>query len=128
MKATIDWGSGSRTVEFDGSESSLFKKAGAALLECEIPCKLEISTDFGRACYDVGERGTYKKDGADVPSMLVSEDFYDMEGLAPSTYEKAFLTCINLEGNNYKFYELRRPHCRTRHCRHEAAMARLPKP
>ena len=107
MEAIIKCDCEENVIEFDGTESDLFCQVGKILLQCKFPCKLTIDTALGFAEYDIGERGSYKKNGVDVPSMLVSEQCFDIEGLIPSNYQKAFLTCINLEGNNYKFYELR---------------------
>ncbi len=77
------------------------------LLDAEIPCTLKIERfSGGRAMFSIGKRGSYIRNGKTIPSMYVTCDYYDLN-LESSKYEDAYLTCVNLESNNYKYYWLR---------------------
>ncbi len=105
MKAVIDYTGGRDTVEFDGSESSLWEQVGKKLLIIEVPNQITVTCDGQYATLDVKKRGTFIKNGEKHPSMYVTcENNYIK--LKHSTYPEAYLKCVNLEGNNYKFYHL----------------------
>ena len=74
----------------------------------EAPGKLEVEVeDYGHAIFDMRKRGEYVIDGIEYPSLYVTEDVNTIRGLEPSDYEPAYLTCINPESNNYKFYHMK---------------------
>lgn len=84
-----------------------YKAIGELLPEIEIPNKLYISCHMGDAEFLLKQRGTYTKNGEVKPSLYVTEEYNNIYGLTPSTYSDAYLTCINPESNNYKYYWLR---------------------
>lgn len=91
-------------------ENEVWKKIGEQLLEADIPSKMyAVFTDGGttkQAVLNIGKRGTYVRDGVKMPSMFVTctNGIY---GLEVKPYEEKYLTCINDESNNYKFYHLK---------------------
>lgn len=94
----------------DPNESDVYRIIGQKLQELSkcMPGSLRAELDgYGFAVFLMKERGSYIKDGVEYPSMYVTEDCNTISGLAPSEYEDAYLTCINPESNNYKFYHLK---------------------
>ncbi len=92
-------------------ESSVFKAIGKILLTLQerIPTTLTMSCAYGDIEFEIGKRGTYKQNGIIYPSMFVKES-YNYLSFLPSPkepYEDKYLTCINPESNNYKFYWLK---------------------
>lgn len=95
------------TLALECEESAVMKEAGKMLLEADIPGVLEITSNaHGTARFTIGKRGKYIKNGVEMPSMYVTCNYYGLD-LASSEYADAYLTCVNLESNNYKFYWLR---------------------
>ena len=105
MKATIKTNENSEILTFDGSESDLWQQIGKKLLILEVPNHITVFCDGKSAELDVQKRGTFIKDGQKHPSMYVTCDFNNIL-LKKSKYPEAYLKCVNLEGNNYKFYHL----------------------
>lgn len=104
---TFVCGNAVKTVTLDCEESAVMEEAGKMLLDADIPGELEISSEkSGRAGFSIGKRGTYVKGGVKQPSMYVTCDYYNLD-LDGSLYADAYLTCVNLESNNYKYYWLR---------------------
>ncbi len=95
----------SNVVEFDGTESGLWKNVGKILLDIDVPNVIDIECNGQKARLDIKKRGTFIKKGEKLPSMYVTCDFNNIS-LMPSIYHEAYLKCVNLEGNNYKFYHL----------------------
>lgn len=87
-------------------ESEFWKRVGKCLTEIEFPTKFEVEYEGDWASFEVSKRGTYIKDGIRKPSMYVKEIFNNIF-LDFEPYEEKYLTCINTESNNYKFYHLR---------------------
>lgn len=108
MQIKVKWNEDSALCTVDGDESSFWKAVAQHLLDIEeIPNRLEVESPYGDACFTVNKRGKYIKDGVEKPSMYVTESYNYVTGLAPSTYEQSYLTCVNPESNNYKFYWLK---------------------
>lgn len=107
MKATIEVESEDITteIEHDGSESSLWEQVGKVLLTITVPNTITVTNGGQHAKLDIKKRGTFIKKGEKLPSMFVTCD-YNHLNLKPSIYPEAYLKCVNLEGNNYKFYHL----------------------
>lgn len=87
-------------------ESSLWKAVGKELLRAEIPSTLRVNTDDGTAVVKIAQRGTYKENGEEKPSMYVTVSKNTID-LPASQYKEAFLTCVHPESNNYKAYVLK---------------------
>ena len=97
------------TVE--DNESPFYKAIGERLSGLSVPNTIRIRvSEYPDALlrYEVSERGSYKKQGVSYPSMYLIE-------IADTVYEKlepfyeyahVFLTCVNPESNNYKYYEI----------------------
>ncbi len=106
MNAKISWNEDSKTINCDGTESDLFKQVGQVLLDIEVPNALDVEFDGRKASFDVQKRGTFMKKGEKRPSMYVTCNYNHISGLKKSKYPEKYLKCVNLEGNNYKFYHL----------------------
>ena len=107
MKVTIAWNEDMYAANVPETEGDLWKEVAKNLPNLEIPNRIYIDTPYGDAELNVGRRGSYVKNGVKMPSMYVTVSHNNIRGLAPSTYKDAYLTCINSESNNYKFYWLR---------------------
>lgn len=107
MKATItvEYEHKSKDIEYDGTESSLWKQVGETLLHIGVPNRMTVTADGQYAKLNIQKRGTFIKKGEKLPSMYVTCDFNTIT-TKPSKYPEAYLKCVNLEGNNYKFYHL----------------------
>lgn len=106
MKITITCNENTYTKDVDESESAVWKEIAQNLPNMSIPNVVTVDTPVGNACLDVGVRGSYVKDGIERPSMFVRVK-YNYINLPVDTYQDAYLTCVNSESNNYKFYWLR---------------------
>ncbi len=111
MKLNINTGYETISTNVDEDEGSVFKAIGMILpsLKDKIPTTLSVSCPYGRMGFEVGKRGSYTQNGITYPSMYVKTSYNQMSTL-PSPkepYKDAYLTCINPESNNYKFYWLR---------------------
>ena len=107
-EVVISWDGGTSSVKeqwLSGTESDLWQKVGKTLLNITPPNTLCVKTDRGDAKLNIGARGTFVKNGLKRPSMYVSTVYNSIQ-CAPSKYEERYLTCVNPEGNNYKFYRL----------------------
>lgn len=92
------------------TKSDVYKEIGKFFYEMskDIPGTVSVDVEgFGQAEFKLGKRGSYVKDGIEYPSMFVTEKKNSIIGLEPSDYSPAYLTCINPESNNYKFYHLK---------------------
>ena len=107
IQVTCTWKGGNRILSLPGDESGFYKGIAELLLQIPIPNQLQIDCRYGSASYTIKKRGRYIKDGVEYPSMYVTEDYNTIIQLQPSSYEDAYLTCVNPESNNYKFYWLR---------------------
>jgi len=98
-------GRAQRAARAEENESAVFKEVAAILADAPVPSTVEIAAESLRATYEVRERGTYVKGGVEHPSRYIVETQCECE-LAPSDYAKAYLTAINEECNQYKFYKI----------------------
>ena len=108
MKVRVNGGA-ERTAVAEENESAVFKEVAAVLADAPVPSTVEIESERLRALYEVRERGTYVKDGTVHPSRYIVEAECECD-LAPSAYEEAYLTAVNEECNQYKFYRIK-PAC-----------------
>lgn len=106
MKCTIKWLEGELECSVAEEEGALWEKVGRTLLDMAVPNMVEIDTPRGSARLKVIKRGSYIKDGEEKPSMYVTPE-YNGISLPSELYEERYLTCINPESNNYKFYHLK---------------------
>lgn len=88
------------------TESDVWKAVGESLSEVKIPNVLHINLNGETASLELKKRGSYKKNGITYPSLYVTV-LYNNIFLPPSDYKEVYLTCINTESNNYKFYWLK---------------------
>ena len=105
MEISLKWDITEKRIITTNEESDLWQKVGEQLLTLPVPTTLTITTPVGDAKLNIGKRGTYIKDGVKHPSMYVQPVFNNIRCDA-SMYEEKYLTCVNPEGNNYKFYRL----------------------
>lgn len=110
MEISISWNTQQTTEkvvkDVASDESSYWEAVGKQLLEIPIPTTVDIESSVGNVRLKVRQRGTYTKNGIKKPSMFVTEESNTVHGLAPSTYPETYLTCVNPESNNYKFYKM----------------------
>lgn len=95
------------SFNYDGTESNFWKQVGQILYDSAIPNVITLDSEHGTCELNVAKRGTYVENGVRYPSMFVTDRRNYISGLVPSHYEKAYLTCIHPESNNYKAYILR---------------------
>lgn len=107
MQISIRWNEYTYSTDVSETEGDLWKEVASNLPTIPVPNKLLVDTPYGNAEFSITKRGTFVKDGVKKPSMYVVEDFNNICGLSKSSYEDAYLTCINPESNNYKFYWLK---------------------
>jgi len=107
MILEIEWDGGSKKVTVPPCESDVYKAIGKILLDITIPNTIYVKCSNGNAVFSINKRGTFIKNGIKRPSMYVTEKSNTITGLKQSIYEEAYLTCINPESNNYKFYHLK---------------------
>ena len=93
------------------NEYDFYKEIGKRLLETDIPNTITVTVEEYEnriISYDVTERGTFKKGGIPQSSMYVVEQEDTINELLEfnNEYKHVFLTCINPESNNYKYYEM----------------------
>ena len=109
LNYTVDGCQKVETKSCSVTEQEFWREVSACLFDVDIPSVLSIDTPFGSARLNITERGTYQKNGEEHPSMFVIPVFNNID-LKPSTYEDAYLTCINPDTRggrgNYKFYRL----------------------
>jgi len=118
MRTELSYVSGgcakTETRELPDAEQLFWREVASVLPALDIPSTYRIRA-FGPdgscagAELEITERGTYMKDGAEVPSMFVIPVYNDI-ALEAGDYEDAYLTCINPDTRghrgNYKFYRL----------------------
>lgn len=115
IKLNISAGSASCEKTVQNTENEVWKAIGSVLPSVNID---ELSTgnievnvnETGETVYlNVKKRGTFIKNGITYPSMYVtvSGQLTDMIVKSDYTeYKECYLTCINSESNNYKFYHM----------------------
>ncbi len=106
MITDIIWNEGNVRMDVPETEEGLWKEVGKILLDIDVPNTLRVKTPLGEASLSIGKRGTFVKDGVTRPSMYVVPS-YNYISLPSGEYKDAYLTCVNPESNNYKFYWLR---------------------
>ena len=107
MQTEIKWNEQTLTKDLPIDESGFYKEIGKLLPEMNIPNTLYVSCNLGNAEFSLKQRGSYVKDGETKASLYVTENYNSISGLIPSTYSEAYLTCVNPESNNYKYYWLK---------------------
>lgn len=108
INVSIEWIEDSLELNLEPTESAIYEAVGKVLLDIKCPNQIDVDCgNYGYATFFVKKRGTFIKNGITRPSIYVTEDYNCIKGLAPSTYKEAYLTCINPESNNYKFYHLK---------------------
>lgn len=93
---------------------NLYQFVGKLLLEeidrKALPSQITATSDCGLCAeWTVKKRGYYVKNGTSIPSLYVTcerDDFWDFRLNTGTHYPHVFLTCINPESNNYKYYEM----------------------
>ena len=88
-------------------ESEFWRAVSEVLLDAPIPSVMTVEFEGKEAILDIEARGTFFKDGVELPSMCVKPRENGIV-LQPAKYAEAYLTCVNPETNggqgNYKFY------------------------
>lgn len=104
---SIRWNEDSKVIpSVEDNESDVWKEVGKILPNISVPNHITVCYNGECAELEVGKRGTFIKNGVVKPSMYVKEEYNNID-LIESTYTDAYLTCVNPESNNYKFYWLK---------------------
>ena len=90
----------SEEIELADDENNFYRQLAKKMASMQPPCNVKISTPFGNASYTVSKRsGTILiQEGTNNIAFPVSKKC--------SSYPTVYLTCVNEEFNNYKFYKL----------------------
>ena len=102
----ITWQGGEKRCLAEATESGVWKTVAEILPTIDVPNTITVEFRKQSAELEVTKRGTFVKNGITYPSMYVSVSYNNIT-LPPSNYKQAYLTCVNPESNNYKFYWLR---------------------
>ena len=107
---TLTWRkNGTQQVEHvscEATESAIMRSAAEFIERADCPSTISVDAGrYGDVCLNVAKRGTFKKGGVTYPSRHVTVN--GSLSLPSSDYEEAYLTCINPESNNYKFYHIK---------------------
>lgn len=95
--------------------NSIYEEIGKFFPLIAIPSAIEaVVNDDCRSyviVYEAKQRGSYIKDGETIPSMFVTVKKDEIlnnfrSSLDFSNLKECYLTCINFESNNYKFYHM----------------------
>lgn len=93
--------------EVKNTESDIWKAIGEELLNVEnFPTTINVHCESGNATLNITQRGTYKENRIEKPSMFVKNVVNDIDVPPSYNYKEAYLTCIHPESNSYKFYRL----------------------
>lgn len=88
------------------TESGIMKAAAKFIELADCPSSIDVDAGgCGYVSLNIAKRGAFKKNGVTYPSRHVN-----VSGrlfLPASDYEEAYLTCVNPESNNYKFYHIK---------------------
>lgn len=115
LTLNISAGSASCVKTVFGTENEVWKAIGSVLplvVIDELPngnITVSIKETGETVCLNVKKRGTFIKNGVTFPSMYVTVTgrLRDMISESDYTdYKECYLTCINSESNNYKFYHM----------------------
>ena len=93
--------------EVENTENDIWKAIGEELLKVEnFPTTMNVCCESGNATLNITQRGTYKENRIEKPSMFVKNVVNDIDVPPSYNYKEAYLTCIHPESNSYKFYRL----------------------
>ena len=100
------------TESIEEEESPFYEFIGKQLLKVapQVPDYVTVNINDGayQCKYSCAQRGTFTKNGEKIPSMFVREDKNNVNDILKfSSYDDRYLTCVNPESNNYKFYHLK---------------------
>jgi poly [ADP-ribose] polymerase len=95
--------------------NNIYEEVGKFFPLIAIPSTLEAIVNDGTGNYtlryEAKQRGSYIKDGVTIPSMFVTVKKDEVlksfsSELNFSNLKECYLTCINFESNNYKYYHM----------------------
>lgn len=98
MKVTLNYGNKREIIVLPDDETSFYKELGEKITTITPPMAVQVETDIGTVKYSLTTRSG---------TLLVTENFNNIHfpGSAKK-YPTVYLTCINEDKNNYKFYKL----------------------
>lgn len=96
MIANITYNEGAKQIDVPANENNFYKAVSEIIATVNIPNTVTIKAESGNAKYQI-----IKRSG----TMFVREVQNNIV-LPTGCYPKTYLTCINAEHNNYKFYQL----------------------
>lgn len=103
MYCNLHSNEGTQTFTCKKDESSLYQEAAKRISQLAVPNSIWLETNIGNAHYKVVKRGSFIKKGVEYPSMHIVEESNTI-CLPCGTYPETYLTCVNPESNNYKYY------------------------
>lgn len=100
MKITFTTMMLSEDIELPDDENNFYRQLAKKMASLQPPCNVKILTPLGNASYTISKRsGTILiQEGTNNITFPVSQKC--------SSYPTVYLTCVNEEFNNYKFYKL----------------------
>lgn len=110
VKVEFLWndGSDSDCMECPLDQSEIYKAIAKKVTSLPVFSSVFVRAEgIGSVCYDLKQRGTFVKNGATLPSLYVIEKANNLCFSGPEPdYPEVYLTCVNPESNNYKFYHM----------------------
>ena len=90
----------SEEIEFPDDENGFYRQLAKKMASLQPPCTVKIQTPYGNASYGISNRSG---------TILIQESSNNIvfpDSAQCSEYPTVYLTCVNGEKNNYKFYKL----------------------
>jgi len=88
---------GEKTVPFLDDENEFYKEVAQIISKLNIPNRVNIETPNGNAIYNIVKKSN---------TMFVMEESNNITFTSTTVYGEKYLTCVNADKNNYKFYQL----------------------
>lgn len=90
----------SEEIEIPDDENGFYRQLAKKMASEQPPCTVKIQTPYGNASYGISNRSG---------TILIQESSNNIifpDSMQCSKYPTVYLTCVNGEKNNYKFYKL----------------------
>lgn len=90
----------SEEIETPDDENGFYRQLAKKMASEQPPCTVKIQTPYGNASYNISNRSG---------TILIQESSNNIvfpDSAQCSEYPTVYLTCVNGEKNNYKFYKL----------------------
>lgn len=98
MQTKVTWNDGSQTIDLPDSEFGFFKGVSDVLTTLPPPNQATVVCPYGTAIYDIIRKGG---------TAFIREESNNITLPGSRTYPEVYLTCVNPQWNNYKYYHLK---------------------